>query len=85
MRKSSDKTLGRAVTEQMRVLADLAGRWLRNDDADCAGAWTRRGALVIVAVGSKAARIAGELERAGLLVAQHDKPEHLAPGGASDA
>lgn len=63
----------------MRVFADLAARWLDGNRGDCAGGYTRRGALVIVATGSKAERIAGELQRAGLFEPQRDRAEHLTP------
>lgn len=73
------RMLSKAVTVQMRVFADLAARWLGENGGNCAGGYTRRGALVIVATGERADRIAGELERAGLFRPQRDKPEHLEP------
>lgn len=84
MRTGNKGPLGRALVQQVRVVGDLAARWFSThaDPEGSAAAWTRRGTLVIVANGRHADRIAGELERAGLLVPQRDKPEHLQAGVA---
>ncbi len=80
MTETPPSPLGKAVTQAVRVLADLGGPWFAaniEDGSGCAAAWSRRRCLVVIATGAQADRIAGELERAGLAVPQLDSPEHL--------
>lgn len=72
--------LHKAVTVQMRVLADLAWRSLtaRGAKGTSYCAWTRRGVLVVVARSSQAHELARLLPDVGI-TPQNDRPDQIDP------